>query len=1177
MVRKMQTMDGNTAAAYVSYAFTDVAAIYPITPSSDMAEHIDEWSANGKKNIFGQEVLVTELQSEAGAAGAVHGALTAGALSSTYTASQGLLLMIPNMYKISGELQPGVFHVAARALSTHALSIFGDHQDVMAARQTGFALLASGSVQEVMDLGGIAHLSAIKSSVPFLHFFDGFRTSHELQKIEVMDYEDFAKLVDYKAVERFRNTSLNPEHPVTKGTAQNPDIYFQGAEASNIYYEKVPDIVNDYMKEINAITKRDYKPFNYIGSSEAERIIVAMGSVTETIEETVNYLVERGEKVGAIKVRLYRPFSAKYFFDVLPKTVKKIAVLDRTKEKGAIAEPLHLDVKSIFFNIKDEITIVGGRYGLASKDTTPSQILAVYENLKQDNPKDRFTIGIVDDITDTSLEIKENIASEPVDRVRCKFWGFGSDGTVGANKQAIKIIGDNTDMYAQAYFSYDSKKSGGVTVSHLRFGKSPIMSTYLISDADFVSCSKQSYLHQYDILKGLKVGGTFLLNTIWDEEELDKNLPAEVKRYIYDNKIDFYTINATKIASEVGLGGRTNMIMQAAFFKLANIIKVEEAVEYLKKSIKDEYGAKGDDIVNMNYKAVDKGIEAIVKIGVKEEWKDAKEEVNKDVKLPDYIKDIKIPMDRQEGDSIPVSAFMGRVRGEIPSGTAAYEKRGVAVNVPIWIKDNCIQCNQCSLVCPHAAIRPFLLDEEEAKNKPEAFETIGAKGKGLENLEFRIQISTLDCTGCGNCAEVCPSKNKALKMNSFEHENEVQVGNWEYAVSVKNKEDKMDQYSIKGSQFKQPLLQFSGACAGCGETPYAKLITQLYGDRMLISNASGCSSIWGGSSPSSSFCYNQEMKGPAWASSLFEDNAEYGYGMALANRKIREKIQLLMEEFIELNIDSELNTYFKEWIEEINDPNISKKTTKDILPLLNTDTGHTKANELLREIESRKDYLVKKSVWVFGGDGWAYDIGYGGLDHVLASGEDINILVMDTEVYSNTGGQSSKATPTAAVAKFAASGKKLRKKDLGMMAASYGYVYVAQIALGANMNQAIKALKEAESYNGPSIIIAYAPCINHGIRTGMGTTIRQEERAVKSGYWHLYRFDPRLKDENKNPFQLDSKEPTESFMDFINSEIRYTSLKKTFPEIAGELFKKAEEDAKEKYKKYSNMATNNID
>lgn len=1170
MSKIMKTMDGNTAAAHVAYAFTDVAAIYPITPSSDMAEHVDEWSANGRKNIFGQEVLVSELQSEAGAAGAVHGALTAGALASTYTSSQGLLLMIPNMYKIAGELQPGVFHVAARALSTHALSIFGDHQDVMAARQTGFAMLASGSVQEVMDLGGVAHLSAIKGSIPFLHFFDGFRTSHELQKIEVMDYEDFARLVDYEAVEKFRNSSLNPERPVTKGTAQNPDIYFQGAEASNQYYDRIVDITNDYMKEINKITGRDYKLFNYYGHADAERVIVAMGSVTDAIEETVDYLISKGEKVGVIKVRLYRPFSSDYFFDVLPKTVKKIAVLDRTKEKGAVAEPLHLDVKSIFFDKKLDTTIVGGRYGLASKDTTPSQILAVYENLKNETPKDRFTIGIVDDVTHTSLEIKELIQSEPKDRIKCKFWGFGSDGTVGANKQAIKIIGDNTDMYAQAYFSYDSKKSGGVTISHLRFGKSPIKSTYLIAEADFVSCSKQSYLYQYDVLKGLKKGGTFLLNCVWDNEELENNLPAKVKKYIYENNIEFYTINATKIASEIGLGGRINMIMQAAFFKLAEIIELEEAVKYLKKSVLEEYGAKGDDIVNMNYEAVDKGIESITKIVIKEEWKDSKEEV-KINNLPDFVKNIKEPMDRQEGDSLPVSVFMDRVRGEIPQGTAAYEKRGIAVDVPTWIKENCIQCNQCSLVCPHAVIRPFLLDGEEKEKKPEEFELIKAIGKGLEELDFRIQISILDCTGCGNCAETCPSKNKALQMVPFEQEVGIQSKNWEYAMTIRTKEEQMDQYSIKGSQFKQPLLQFSGACAGCGETPYAKLITQLYGDRMLISNASGCSSIWGGSSPSSSFCQNQEGKGPAWASSLFEDNAEYGYGMALANRKIREKIQLLMEEFLTLNIESELNRNFKDWIEGIDDPTVSKIVTKVILPRLKVKVLNERGQELLKEIQSRKDYLIKKSVWIFGGDGWAYDIGYGGLDHILSSGEDINILVMDTEVYSNTGGQSSKATPRAAVAKFAASGKKLRKKDLGMMAISYGYVYVAQIALGANMSQTIKALKEAESYKGTSLIIAYAPCINHGIRTGMGTTIRQEEKAVKTGYWHLYRFDPRLIEQGKKPFVLDSKEPTEPFMTFLNSEVRYTSLRKTFPEIADELFAQAEKDAKEKYEKYVNM------
>ena len=1169
----MKTMDGNTAAAYVAYAFTDVAAIYPITPSTDMAEHTDAWAANGKKNIFGQEVLVSELQSEAGAAGSMHGSLTAGALSTSYTASQGLLLMIPNMYKMAGELQPGVLHVAARALSSHALSIFGDHQDVMATRQTGFAMLASGSVQEVMDLGGIAHLSAIKTSVPFTHFFDGFRTSHEIQKIEVMDYEDFNRLVDHDAIEAFRNRSLNPERPITKGTAQNPDIYFQAAEASNKFYERVPAVVNDYMMEINKITGRDYKPFNYYGHPEAENIIIAMGSVTDTIEETVDYLVEKGEKVGLIKVRLYRPFSAEYFFNVLPKSVKKISVLDRTKEKGAIAEPLHLDVSHLFYNKEERPVIVGGRYGLGSKDTTPSQILAVYENLKLDQPKDRFTIGINDDVTFTNLEVKEVINTEPEGTIKCKFWGFGSDGTVGANQQAIKIIGDDTDMYAQGYFSYDSKKSGGITISHLRFGNQPIKSTYLISEPDLVSCSKQSYVYQYDLLKGLKKGGTFLLNTIWDEKDLEENLPAEMKRFIVENEIKFYTINATKIASEIGLGGRTNMIMQAAFFKLSQVLPIEEAVEHLKKSIYDAYGSKGDKVVNMNYEAVDKGLTSLVEVNVPANWKDAVEVQEEDKNLPDFIENVLIPINRQEGDALPVSTFTGVEGGEFPQGTAAYEKRGIAVEVPHWIKENCIQCNQCSFVCPHAVVRPFLLDEEEKKNAPSDFDTLKAMGKGLEDLEYKIQISVLDCTGCGSCAAVCPAKEKALVMTPFGEEYQVQSKNWDYAIEeIKNKEGLMNEYTIKGSQFNQPLLQFSGACAGCGETPYAKLITQFYGDRMLISNASGCSSIWGGSAPSTTFCQNQEGKGPAWASSLFEDNAEYGYGMALATKKIREKIQLLMEEFLGLNLESELNEHFTKWIAGIKDPIESKAATSMILPILEVATGNDQADKILKEIESRKDYLIKKSVWIFGGDGWAYDIGYGGLDHVMASGEDINVLVMDTEVYSNTGGQSSKSTPTAAVAKFAASGKKVRKKDLGLMMTTYGYVYVAQVAMGANMNHVVKAIKEAESYDGPSIVIAYAPCINHGIRTGMGTTIAQEKLAVDTGYWHLYRFDPRLKEEGKNPFQLDSKEPSQPFMDFIESEVRYTSLRRSFPEQADELFAAAEEDSKERYESYKKMA-----
>lgn len=1173
MARVMKTMDGNTAAAHVAYAFTDVAAIYPITPSSTMAELVDEWSANGRKNIFGQTVKVTEMQSEAGAAGAVHGSLSAGALTTTFTASQGLLLMIPNMYKIAGELLPGVFHVSARAVAGHALSIFGDHQDVMATRQTGFALLASGSVQEVMDLAGVAHLSAIKGRVPFLHFFDGFRTSHEIQKIEVMDYEDLAKLVDYDALNEFRQRALNPERPYTKGTAQNPDIYFQAAEAANPFYEKIVDIVVEYMNEINKITGRDYKPFNYYGHPEAERIIVAMGSVTETIEETIDYLMAKGEKVGVIKVHLYRPFSAEHFFNVLPKTVKKIAVLDRTKEKGAIAEPLHLDVKNLFYDTDIKPVIVGGRYGLGSKDTTPSQINAVFENLKLDNPKDRFTIGIVDDVTNLSLEIKETIKTEPEGTIKCKFWGFGSDGTVGANKQAIKIIGDDTDMYAQGYFSYDSKKSGGVTISHLRFGHKPIKSTYLITDADFISCSKQSYVYQYDLLKGLKKGGTFLLNCTWNEEELDKNLPASMKRYIAENDINFYTIDATRIAREIGLGGRINMIMQSAFFKLSEVLPIEEAVEHLKKSIVEEYGTKGEEIVRMNYEAVDKGIEALVKVNVPESWKDAKdEEVEEKKDVPEFIKNVLEPMNRQEGDDLPVSAFVGREDGSFPHGTSAYEKRGIAVEVPHWIKENCIQCNQCSLVCPHAVIRPILVDEEEKKNAPETFETIKATGRGLEGLEFRIQISPLDCTGCGNCADICPAKEKALVMTPFEEELEVESKNWDYAMTVKAKPEVMDEFSIKGSQFQEPLLQFSGACAGCGETPYVKLITQLFGDRMMIANATGCSSIWGASAPSMPYCKNQEGKGPSWANSLFEDNAEYGYGMAIAVRQMRDKLEALMKEFIELNIDEELNGYFTEWIEGKKDAKASKKAAGMIIPRLDKEVDSERGREILAEIKELKDFLIKRSMWIIGGDGWAYDIGFGGLDHVLASGEDVNILVLDTEVYSNTGGQSSKATPTAAVAKFAASGKRVTKKNLGLMMTSYGYVYVAQVAMGANMNQLIKVLKEAESYDGPSIVIAYAPCINHGIRTGMGTTIRQEKKAVDTGYWHLFRYDPRLKEEGKNPFILDSKEPKEPFMDFLNSEVRYTSLKVTFPEIAEELFQAAEKDAKARYEQYKKMA-----
>jgi pyruvate-ferredoxin/flavodoxin oxidoreductase len=1174
MAKIMKTMDGNAAASYVSYAFTDVAAIYPITPSSDMGENVDQWSAEGKKNIFGQEVLVEQLQSEAGAAGAVHGSLAAGALTTTYTASQGLLLMIPNMYKIAGELLPSVFHVSARAIASHALSIFGDHQDVMAVRQTGFALLASGSVQEIMDLAGVAHLATIKGRVPFVHFFDGFRTSHEIQKIEVMDYADLERLLDYDALNEFRNRAMNPEKPDTRGTAQNPDIYFQAAEASNPFYENIVGVTVDYMNEISKITGREYKPFVYYGHPEAERVIVAMGSVTETIEETIDYLMAKGEKVGLIKVHLYRPFAPEYFFNVLPASVKKISVLDRTKEKGAIAEPLHLDVKSIFYDKPkaEQPVIVGGRFGLGSKDTTPSQILAVFENLKQEQPKDRFTVGIIDDVTHTSLDVKETIVTEPAGTIKCKFWGFGSDGTVGANKAAIKIIGDDTDMYAQGYFSYDSKKSGGITISHLRFGKEKIKSTYLISDSDFISCSKQSYVYQYDLLKGLKDGGTFLLNCIWDKEELERNLPASLKTYIAKHNIKFYTINATKIASDIGLGGRINMVMQSAFFKLSEVLPLEEAVEHLKRSIVTEYGNKGEDIVNMNYKAVDMGIENLVKIDVPQSWNNAVEEMKDKKDVPSFINEVLIPMNRQEGDNLPVSTFSGSEDGTFPHGTAAYEKRGIAVEVPHWISEHCIQCGQCSYVCPHASIRPFLLDEEEVANAPEGFETIKTMGRGLEDLKYRIQVSTLDCTGCGNCADVCPSKEKALVMHRFEEEYEKETPNWEYAETLTAKTDRMDPFSIKGSQFQEPLLEFSGACAGCGETAYAKLITQLFGDRMYIANATGCSSIWGGSAPSTPYCTNQEGKGPAWANSLFEDNAEFGFGMYLGVKQVREQIKLLMTNFLELNIESDLNEHFTAWIEGMNDAKASKAATGMILPRLENTVANEEANKILKTISEVKDYLIKKSVWIFGGDGWAYDIGFGGLDHVLASGEDINILVMDTEVYSNTGGQSSKATPTAAVAKFAASGKKIRKKDLGLMMTTYGYVYVAQIAMGANMNQTMRAIKEAESYDGPSLIMAYAPCINHGIRTGMGTTIRQEKKAVDTGYWHLYRFDPRLTEEGKNPFVLDSKEPTGEFMDFINSEVRYTSLRKSFPELADDLFAKAERDSKYRYESYKRMA-----
>ena len=1167
MAKQMKTMDGNTAAAHVAYAFTDVAAIYPITPSSPMAELVDQWSANGRKNIFDQEVKLTEMQSEGGASGAVHGSLVAGALTSTFTASQGLLLMLPNMYKIAGEQLPGVFHVSARSVATHALSIFGDHSDVMAARQTGTAMLASGSVQEVMDLAGVAHLASIKSSLPFVHFFDGFRTSHEYQKIEVMDYDDLEELVDYGKVSEFRHRALNPERPVTMGTAQNPDIFFQAREACNSFYDAVPDIVEEYMQDISEITGREYHPFNYVGAEDAEYVIIAMGSVTDTIEETVRYLVDQGEKVGLIKVRLYRPFSEKYFMKALPETVEKIAVLDRTKEPGAVGEPLYEDVRSLFYDHEKRPVIVGGRYGLSSKDTTPTQIKAVFDNLREDDPKDHFTIGINDDVTHTNLEPKEHINTSPEGTVRCKFWGLGSDGTVGANKNAIKIIGDNTDKYAQAYFSYDSKKSGGVTVSHLRFGDEPIKSTYLIDQADYVACHNESYVNKFDMVQDLHDGGNFVLNCTWSQDELEENLPAEMKKYIADHDINFYTIDAVEIAQEVGLGQRINMVMQTAFFEVADIIPVDEAIEYLKDAIHKSYGHKGDKIVEMNNRAVDKTMDALVKIDVPAEWSSAeveKEEEEEDV--PAFVKDVLQVVNAQKGDELPVSTFVGREDGHFPPGLSKYEKRGIAINVPNWLSDKCIQCNQCSLACPHAVIRPFLLDEEEAAEAPEGFETLDARGKQLEGLQYKIQVSPYDCTGCGVCADVCPVD--ALEMTSFAEMAEKEADNWDYAVNeISIKDDLMDPVNIKGSQFQEPLLEFHGACAGCGETAYAKLVTQLFGDRMLIANATGCSSIWGGSAPVSVYSTNPEGHGPAWANSLFEDNAEYGYGMFLANQQIRAKIADLMEEAIELDLDDELTELMKEMLDNYNDGEKTKEIKKKMMPLL----AKYSENEVIAEIVDRKEFITRKSQWIFGGDGWAYDIGYGGLDHVIASGDDVNVLIFDTEVYSNTGGQSSKATPTAAAAKFAASGKKIKKKDLGQMAMTYGYVYVAQISLGANMNQAIKAIAEAEAYDGPSIVIAYAPCISHGLKAGMGCSVSQEKDAVKVGYWHLFRFNPELKEEGKNPFVMDSKEPTEDFKEFLLSEVRFSSLQKTFPDIAEELFEAAEEDAEERYQSYKRL------
>ena len=1169
MTKIIKTMDGNQAAALASYALTEVAAIFPITPSTPMAEGVDEWSAHGMKNLFGQPVIVAELQSEAGAAGALHGSLAAGALTTTYTASQGLLLMIPNMYKIAGELLPTVFHVSARAIAAHALSIFGDHQDVMACRQTGFALLASSSVQEAHDLAYTAHLSTIKSQVPFLHFFDGFRTSHEIQKIEVINEQDIYRIVDWQAIQTFRDHALTPEHPVARGTAQNPDIYFQGREVANSFYDAVPDIVENYMQEIKRITGREYHPFDYYGSPDAEYVIVAMGSVCETIEETIDYLMTKGEKVGVIEVHLYRPFSGKYFLNVLPKTVKKIAVFDRTKEPGSLAEPLCLDVVHLFYNSEIKPLIIGGRYGLGSKDTRPSQIIAVYDNLKQAHPKDRFTIGITDDVTNTSLPEVDLIETAPQGTISCKFYGLGSDGTVGANKSAIKIIGDKTPLYAQGYFSYDSKKSGGTTISHLRFGQKPIKSTYLVYHADYIACHNKSFIYNYDLLKGLKTNGAFVLNCPWKADELDRELPATLRRYIAKNKINFYIIDAVKIASEIGLGGRINMIMQAAFFKLANVIPVDEAVNYLKDSIAKTYGKKGQKIVDMNIAAVDRGIEFLQKVSIPESWANSESEDIPTVGEPDFIKNIQRPMARNEGDDLPVSTFVGMEDGTFPVGTTAYEKRRIAVLVPEWQIDKCIQCNQCSLICPHATIRPFLLSDNEQTHAPATFQTKKPLGKSLESLHYRIQVDPLDCTGCGNCADICPAPGKALIMQPAAPQIDAQSDNWYFACTVTEKNGIMDPKSVKGSQFLHPLFEFSGACPGCGETPYIKLITQLFGDRMMIANATGCSSIYGASAPSIPYTTNAQGKGPSWANSLFEDNAEYGYGMHLGVKQLRDNLTILVKQSLEAPIPENLKEAFNEWLVGKEDGEASRAATAKILAALKTVPESDKA--LVQAILAKKDYFIKRSQWMIGGDGWAYDIGYGGLDHVLASGEDINILVLDTEIYSNTGGQSSKSTPTAAVAKFAAAGKKIRKKDLGMMAMGYGYIYVAQIALGANMNQTIKAITEAENYKGPSLIIAYSPCINHGIKSGMGTSIEEEKKAVNAGYWHLYRHNPLLKEEGKNPFILDSKEPSASFQEFIQGEVRYAQLSSTFPDIADELFQVAEHNASERYQSYKRL------
>ena len=1164
MARPMKTMDGNNAASHVSYAYTDVAAIYPITPSSVMAEVADEWATQGRKNIFGQTVQMTEMQSEAGAAGTVHGSLAAGAMTTTFTASQGLLLMIPNLYKVAGEQLPGVFNVSARAVASHALSIFGDHSDVYACRQTGCAMLCEGSVQEVMDLTPVAHCAAVKGKVPFINFFDGFRTSHELQKIEVWEYDDLKDLIDLDEVEKFRNRGLNPNHPVSRGSAQNPDIFFQVREACNPYYDALPDVVTECMNKVNAKLGTDYKLFNYVGAPDAERIIVAMGSVCETIEETIDYLVSKGEKVGLIKVRLYRPFKAEALIDVIPDTVKIISVLDRTKEPGSLGEPLYMDV---FTALRDDekfnhVKIFSGRYGLSSKDTTPAHIVSIYKN----DSKKKFTVGIVDDVTNLSLEVGAPIQTTPEGTTNCKFWGLGADGTVGANKNSIKIIGDNTDMYAQAYFDYDSKKSGGVTMSHLRFGKKPIQSTYLIKTADFVACHCPAYVKLYNMVQELRDGGTFLLNCEWTEEELDEALPGQMKRYIAEHNIKFYIIDGIALGKKIGLGGRINTILQSAFFKLTGIIPEKEAIEYMKAAAKKTYGRKGDDVINMNYAAIDAGAGEAKEVKVPDSWKNCTDEdfhkkaAGDNADAVEFVNKVQRAVAAQEGNTLPVSTFVKYVDGTTPAGTAAFEKRGVAVDAPVWVTENCIQCGRCAYVCPHATIRTVALTEDEAKAAPAELKTIPLTG--MADLKFSIVVSQLDCLGCGSCANVCPGKKgeKALVMESMrEHINE-QVA-FDYVVKLPEKQEVIDKFKIdtvKGSQFKQPLLEFSGACAGCGETPYARLITQLFGDRMYIANATGCSSIWGNSSPSTPYTTNRFGRGPAWDNSLFEDNAEFGLGMALANKAIRKRLNEELQKAVAE--DASLKEAYDKWVETYESSAANLPATTDLIAALEKSSS-AKAKEILAE----KDFLNKKSHWIFGGDGWAYDIGFGGLDHVIASGEDVNIMVFDTEVYSNTGGQSSKATPTGAIAQFAAAGKAIRKKDLAGIAMSYGYVYVAHIAMGADYNQCVKAISEAEAYNGPSIIIAYAPCINHGIKKGMSKAQTEEELAVKSGYWHCFRYDPRKVEEGKNPFTLDSKAPTESYQEFIQGEVRYNSLERQDPVRAKELFERSEIEAKRRY------------